>query len=104
MIVKFNTDNHIEGSASMSAHFESLIQDMLQRFDEDITRVEIFVKDVNAGKEGTPDKNCTIEARLKGMEPLSTSAQTDEVHHSVKQAGEKMKAVLNKIYEKRQSH
>jgi ribosome-associated translation inhibitor RaiA len=104
MQINFNTDNHIEGSAEMSTHFQATVQDILSRFEEDITRVEIHVKDVNAGKDGTPDKYCTLEARLKGSDPVITTAESTEVHHSVKQAAEKMKTVLNKKFEKRQNY
>lgn len=104
MMINFNTDNNIEGSAEMSSHFQETVQDILQRFEEDITRVEIHVKDVNGNKEGTPDKHCSLEARLKGFDPISTSAESTEVHHAVKQAADKMKLVLNKKFEKRNSH
>ena len=104
MMINFNTDNHIESSAETIKHFQSTVQEILERFEEDITRVEIHVKDVNAIKDGTSDKHCTLEARLKGFDPITTSAESTEVHHSVKQAAEKMKSVLNKKFEKRNNH
>ncbi len=104
MLIQFNTDNNIEGSAAMATHFNTMVEETLSRFDEEVTRVEIYVKDVNGSKEGTPDKHCFIEARLRGLDPVSTSAQTETVHQSVKDATDKMKTLLAKKFEKRNQH
>ncbi len=104
MLVQVNTDHNIEGTEAMHRHFEETVKKILARFEEDVTRVEIRIKDVNAGKEGTPDKHCTLEARVKGLEPMVASNDATDLHDAVKGAAEKMKALLTKMYDKRKAH
>jgi hypothetical protein len=40
----------------------------LRRFASQITRVEVHVADVNAGKQGSADKRCMMEARPAGRQ------------------------------------
>ena len=104
MIVQFNTDHNIEGSEGMASHFEATEKELLARFDEDVTRVEIFLKDLNADKGGANDKRCKLEARVKGMDPLLASHDDDSVHKAVKGAADKMKHILTKLFDKKASH
>lgn len=56
------------------ADHEDLIREevtrSLQRFADRLTRVEIFVKDLN-GARGGNDQRCVIEARPRGLDPVA---------------------------------
>jgi len=71
MIIQVNTDNHVQGSAGLSARVEADVTAALERFADRITRVEVHLKDVNSDKGGTRDHRCAIEARLAGLKPVA---------------------------------
>ena len=104
MLVQVNTDNNIAGSEGMHKHFEETVSKTLHRFDEMVTRVEVFLKDVDAGKSGTEDKHCSLEARIKGLDPITATHESDDLHNAVRGAADKMKTMLAKIQDKRKDH
>ncbi len=104
MLVQVNTDNHIEGSEGMHAHFEETVSKTLHRFDEMITRVEVFLKDLDADKSGNEDKHCSMEVRIKGLDPITATHESDDLHNAVKGAADKIKSMLTKIQDKRKEH
>ena len=71
MEILINTDNNIDGTAEMIAYFKTNIENDLDRFSEHLTRIEVKISDENGEKSVGNDKRCVMEARLKGMEPVS---------------------------------
>jgi ribosome-associated translation inhibitor RaiA len=63
----------------------------LDRFAPQITRVEVHVRDVNGPKQGAWDKECTIEARLAGRDPVAVTAAAENLLQAVNEAAEKLK-------------
>jgi len=101
MLIQINTDKNIEGTTELITHFTSLLQDHLQRFDEYLTRVEVFLSDENASREAGNDKKCILEVRPKGQDPIVVTAVTDNLYLSVKTAAEKMFLTLEKSVSKK---
>ena len=66
MQVQVHTDNHVNGSAGLTAHVESVVTGALDRFGNRVTRVEVHIGDENGHKGGEHDKRCAMEARLSG--------------------------------------
>lgn len=101
MLIQINTDKNIDGTAEMIHHFTTLLQNQLARFDENITRVVVFLSDENASREAGNDKKCILEVRPKGQDPLVVTTVTDSIHQSVKSAAEKMFLTLEKVAQKK---
>ena len=101
MLVQINTDRNIDGTVEMITHFTQVIKDGLERFEEDITRVEVHLSDENGSKEVGDDKKCVLEARLKGSNPLVVTTLEATIHQAVKSAAEKMQHLLEKTFEKK---
>ncbi len=95
MNIQINTDKNIEGNERLQSFLEKKITSTLRRFESHITRIEVHLSDVNAGKEGPQDKRCLIEARLEGRDPLTASANSDTVENAVNNAIDKIKQVLD---------
>ncbi|PKO55733.1 MAG: hypothetical protein CVU28_05450 [Betaproteobacteria bacterium HGW-Betaproteobacteria-21] len=91
MQVQFNTDESVEGHEAMSQHAEEVVQRVLGRFGEQITRVEIHVSDVNGNKPGDNDKRCLMEARLAGRQPIAVTELAGSVHQAIDGAAQKLK-------------
>jgi len=91
MQIQINTDGNIEGKERLAEQVEAVVRDNLDRFSEQITRVEVHLSDENSDqKSGTDDKRCVLEARLAGLQPIAVSHEAVTVEQAVDGAAEKM--------------
>ncbi len=94
MDIRLNTDKNIEGKEALAAQVEAAVERTLQRFDDQITRVEVHLSDENAGKSGRDDKRCLMEARLEGRQPVAVTHQAGSLSEAVDGAANKLKSLL----------
>lgn len=92
--VQLNTDSSIEGTESLIANVEASINSGLARFAGRITRVEVHLSDQNAGKGGTDDKRCMLEARLEGLQPIAVTDTAGTIDQAVDGAVGKLKRAI----------
>ena len=90
MQIQINTDHNIEGSEAREAWARSVIESSLGRFAEGITRVEAHFSIENAGKAGSGEKRCVLEARLNGRPPLAVTNHADELEAALSGAVHKL--------------
>ena len=81
MKIQFNTDNNIEGTQGLEAYVSEKVNHALERFEDKITRFEVHLSDLNADKGGARDIHCTIEARVKGIQPVVVDSK-NETHEA----------------------
>jgi hypothetical protein len=74
---------------------EGLVDRALERYAERLTRVEVFLRDENAGKGGL-DKHCTLEARPRGLDPLVAGHQAATAAEAVAGAAGKLERLLER--------
>lgn len=79
MQVQVNTDDHIEGGESLAQWITDESKSRLSRFQDHVTRLEVFLSDVDAGKSGANDKRCRIEARVTGRQPVTVTGDADKM-------------------------
>ena len=89
MQVHVNTDDHIQGGDSLAQWIQQEAASRLARFREHVTRVEVFLSDVDGGK-GPADKRCVIEARPAGRQPVAATAEAAKVADAVAAALDKL--------------
>ena len=95
MYVQINTDSNIEGNTALIQQFEAVVRGALDRFSEQITRVEVHLSDENSdSKFGTHDMRCMLEARLASLAPIAVTHQAATVEQAVDGAAEKLKRSL----------
>lgn len=104
MTIQFNTGSNVNGTETMQEKFTELIAGKLDRFSEQITRIEVHLNDVNGKKEGQDDKRCVLEARLEGLQPVAVTGNGDTYDGAVIGAIEKMKAALDTVIGKLRTH
>jgi ribosome-associated translation inhibitor RaiA len=98
MQVFTNTDRNIAGSEALSAQVEASVTDVLRRFSEHVTRVEVHLSDENSQKGGGDDKRCMMEARLEGRPPTAVSHRASTIHLAIDGAAAKLaRAIENTI-------
>lgn len=104
MQIQVHTDNNIEGSARMSAYFTETLEEALSRFQDQISSVQVHLSDENAGKEGSDDKRCLLEARVKGLKPIVASNYAENIDIAVSGAIDKLVKNLESTIGKLRNH
>ena len=104
MQVFLNTDPNVDGSEEMASHLSSVVKDALQRFGEQVTRVEAHLADANSHVKANPDEiQCTLEARLVGRDPVVVKDRAGNAHQAIQGATGKLKRAVATVLEKHDS-
>ena len=103
MQIQINTQ-HTAGDDGYTARVEARIAGGLDRFARHLTRVEVHLEDVNAGKGGADDKRCMIEARPTNHAPLAVSHQAPTLPQAIDGALDKARRVLDGALAPRTDH
>ncbi len=105
MKIQINTDDNINQSEAQPEQTEATIRDTLDRFVDQITRVEVHLSDENSDKKsGTHDIRCLLEARLERLQPVAVTDEAATVEQAVEGAARKMRRSLDSVLGKRQKH
>ena len=100
MRIQVHTDNNIEGSARLIRGIEAELMDSLGRFGNQITRVEVHLRDVNGPKSVGDDKSCLLEARLAGRQPMVVSHEAASLRQAIDGATDKLELALDKLLDR----
>jgi hypothetical protein len=96
LIVQVNTDSNIEGTDELLRELEAVVRDAVDRFSDQLTRMEVHLSDENSTvKGGAGDMRCLLEARLAGRAPIVVSHQAATVEQATEGAAAKMKSSLD---------
>jgi hypothetical protein len=91
------TDSHITGSEELSRRVTNVVDDVLDRFRDRITRVEVYLSDENSRqKGGGDDKRCVMEARLAGLQPITVRHLATSGMQAVEGASAKLANTLQR--------
>ena len=110
MQIRVTTDNNITGSEGLTSHVESVVEDVLGRFSQRLTRIEVYLADENSrAKSGENDKRCTMEARPRGLKPIAITEQAATLYQAIDAAADTLAKTLDRTIErlddrKRQSY
>ena len=102
MQIQVNSDNHIESSIRLEEWVRNTIESTLERYEEDLTRVEVYLRDENGDKPGPHDLSCRREARPKGHQPLSVLHKADTLEQAIDGAATKLEHALEHLFGKLQ--
>lgn len=94
MQVLVRTDASVEGRESLEQMVEGVVADALDRFERDITRVEVHLSDENSAKGGDDDKRCMMEARPAGHQPVAVSHKAPSMELAIDGAAQKLQTAL----------
>ncbi|EJL03525.1 MULTISPECIES: HPF/RaiA family ribosome-associated protein [Pseudomonas] len=100
MQIQVNSDNHIQSSIRLEEWVRTTIESTLERYEEDLTRVEVHLGDENGDKPGPHDLRCQLEARPKGHQPISVTHKADTLELAIEGAAEKLEHALEHLYGK----
>lgn len=97
MQVQLNTDHHITGSEELAARVQAELLAALRRFADRITRIEVHLNVLNAGKGGADDVRCMLEARPRGHAPLAVEDRAVSVDLALRGATDKLLSALEHL-------
>ena len=100
MQIQVNSDNHIQSSQRLEEWVRTTIESTLDRYEEDLTRVEVHLADENGDKPGPHDMRCQLEARPKGHQPISVTHKADSLEQAIDGAAEKLEHALEHLFGK----
>lgn len=95
MQVQVNTDDHIQGGESLAQWIQDEVGTRLARFKENVTRLEVFLSDLDSSKSGVDDKRCRLEARVVSRQPVTVTADADKMAAAFIAAVEKLSRALD---------
>jgi ribosome-associated translation inhibitor RaiA len=98
MQILINSDKNIAMHAALSTSIEDEIHRLLDRFDSQLTRIEVFLTDENADKSGTHDKRCVLEARPSNHQSLTVTDESADIQTAVSGAAKKMQRLLETTF------
>jgi len=96
MKIQINTDANIHGTEALAAQISASVEQALERFKEQITRVEVHLSDESHGKSGQHDHRCMLEARLEGRQPVAVTNHATTLDQAVDGATQKLEHLLEK--------
>src|SRR5882762_11500518 len=98
MQVQINSDNNISMHNRLSDSIGAYINNLLQRFDPYLTRVEVYLSGENVEKTGPKAKRCVLEARAKRHQPLVVTNKSTDIEDAFSGAAAKMHRQLETTY------
>ena len=98
MQVQINSDNNISMHGRLSDSIGAYINNLLQRFDPYLTRVEVHLTGENVRKPGPKDKRCVLEARAKRHQSLVVTNKSTDIEDAFSGAAAKMHRQLETTY------
>jgi ribosome-associated translation inhibitor RaiA len=98
MQIQINSDKNIVVNAELTRLIEAELHRLLDRFESEVTRLEVHLSDENAGKSGPLDKRCLLEARPKSRPPLTVTNESGDVQTAVSGAAGKMQRLLETTF------
>ena len=102
MQIQVNTDNDVEGGDARARKVKA--EAALARFSGQLSRVEVHLGDVNAGRSGNADKRCSIEARPAGQQPIAVTHQAASLEEVFAGALKKLERLLESRFGRLQNH
>jgi len=104
VIIQLNTDNHINGGEALEERVNAMLEQHLGRFFPRLTRIEVFLSDENADKNGPDDRRCALQARLNNDDPIGASHNAEDTEKAIRGACDKLKTILETRIEKQRGY
>lgn len=88
----------IDSSEALAEHVEQAVEAALRRFADQVTRVEVHLRDDKQKRRGPDDKRCMMEVRLAGENPLAVESRARDIYEAVRDCAAKLeRAVTRKL-------
>ena len=103
MQVQVNHDNHVRLVEDTAERLSRTVADSLAKFADRITRVEMHLGDMNAGKGGA-DKRCVLESRMANLAPIAVTHHAETWNLAIDGALERLDHAISRAIGKLETH
>lgn len=86
----------MQTSASLEEWARQELSRGLERFQDEVSSLEVHLADINSTRTSDNHKRCTIEARLGGRDPVAVHHQAERLDEALHGALEKLKRSLER--------
>lgn len=104
MQVQLTCDNHFTASEELTRQVEATVETALERFVDQLTRVEVHITDENSHKGGSNDKRCVVEARPRGHQPIAATHHAGTIDDALDGALERLEHALDHTFGRLHQH
>ena len=104
MTIQFNSAHNVRANEELKAPIKALLYEKLNRFSNNITRLDVHLSDENGNKEGGNDKRCLLEAHREGAIPQVAKNYANTYELAAEGAADKLKASLNSAHGRSENH
>lgn len=105
MKIQVNTDHHIQNDERLQEYVESAVTSAIDRFRDQVTRIEVHLSDENGGgRGGADDKRCMMEVRVEGQPPTAVTHHASVVRIAIDGAADKLERALDHALGKARQH
>ena len=94
MQIQISSDKNISMHHKLSNLIQSDLNRILNRFKDQLTRVEVHLSDENGDKSGAQDKRCRLEVRHKRHQSLAVTNDSSDIPTAVTGAAAKMQRLM----------
>ena len=98
MVIQFDIAHRINANDAFRAPLIEMLNEKLDKFDKNISRLEVHLSDENGPKKGLNDKRCLLEAHIAGIQHVVVTNHSDSYEQAVDGAAHKLIGSLNSIY------
>jgi ribosome-associated translation inhibitor RaiA len=89
MLIQVHQHN-IDHSDALETQARAAVETLAQRYAGRITRVDVFIEDVNSHKGGKDDQRCLMEAHIAGLTNIAAEARGRDPYLTVADAADKL--------------
>ena len=95
MQIQINTDHNIAGHQALVDQVSGVVENVLSRFSDHITQVDVHLSDENSDKKnGYDEMRCKIEAHLEGRQPIAVTDEAATLDLAVDGAADKLARLI----------
>ena len=98
MQIRFDVDEHIDGSQELMVRVEGVVEGALDRFQEQIARVTVHLGQLSRRRAGERDMSCRMEAYVAGLEPIEVSHQALTLTEAIHSASAKLEHAVQMAF------
>jgi len=90
MQVQVNCGDGLKASDSLERWVTDHLEDSLERFSDQLTRVEVQLTDEAKGKVNSQDTRCMLEGRITGHPPIAVNHHAENMDEALRGATKKL--------------
>ena len=94
MLIQVHTDNHIVGRQDTLDQVEGAVRGALAGFEDQLTRLDVYLSDENGPKSAGDDIKCVLETHPAGGKRLAVTQHAGDMMAAVDTACEKLHRLL----------